>query len=140
MKPTKAILLAGWPCTILFLFCIIGSSLGGQFKGLTAAVFSIMFLVGVMLILTPVKGFYDTEVDGDLMKSSRFWLIKKTTNIPDIDYCIRTRSGIYVYVHGEKKKALLIDGMSTNLQNFEKRMEVEGIEIKIKGNVQKTYL
>ena len=129
MKPTKAILFIGWPCTIFFMICIIGSSLGGQFKGLAAGVFSVMFIIGVILILSPVKGFYDTTVDGDLMTSSRLWVIKKTVNISDIDYCVRTRGSIDVYVQGQNKKACAIDSMSTNLRNFYERMEEEGIEI-----------
>ena len=130
MKPTKAILIIGWPCTILFLVCIIGSNMAGKFTGWLAWVFSIMFIVGVILVLTPVKGFYDTVVDGDIMTSTRLWLIKKTISIKDISYCTRTQNGISVYVKNSDKKALLIDGLSTNLSNFMERMQVEGIEVR----------
>lgn len=132
MKPTKAILIIGWPCTILFLICIIGSNMAGQFKGWLAWTFSIMFIIGVILVLTPVRGFYDTVVDGDVMTSSRLWIIKKTINISDISYCTRTQNGISVYLKNSDRRALLIDGMSTNLPNFEERMRVEGIEVKYK--------
>ena len=130
MRPTKALLIIGWPCTILFLICIIGSNMAGQFKGWLAVTFSVMFIVGVVLVLTPVRGFYDTAVEGDVMTSSRLWLIKKNTNISDISFCVRTQNGISIFTHDSGKRVLLIDSMSTNLPNFEERMKAEGIEIK----------
>lgn len=130
MRPTKAILIVGWPCTILFLICIIGSNLAGQFKGWIAGTFSILFIIGIILILTPVRGFYDTVVEGDVMTSSRFWVMRKTVYIHDISYCVRTQNGISVYTKNSDDRILLIDSMSTNLMNFNERMKAEGIEIR----------
>lgn len=95
------------------------------FSGLT-----VLVIMSVILILSTVKGFWDATVDGDKLMVRRLWLIKRSIDIHDIDHCMRNKGGIHVYRKGRKFAS--IDSMSSNLSNFEKRMEKEGIEIRYK--------
>ena len=130
MSPSKDLSIVGWLCAIFFMFCIIGSVYAEQFRGYLKVIFVSLFAIGLLLILAPVKGFWDVTVDGDTVTSSRVWLLKKTVNISDIDYCTVNRGGYHIFLKDGSGKAMSIDGMSTNLSNWEKRMEKEGIEIR----------
>lgn len=129
MSPAGTISMLGWLCAIFFMVCIIGSSLSGQFNGFLAIVFGTLFGLGILLILAPVRGFWDVSVDGDKVTSSRVWVVRKTIEIQDIDYCQENRGGIQIYLK-DGHKAMSIDGMSTNLANWRERMKKEGIEIR----------
>ena len=87
-----------------------------------------MFALGMLLVVAPMKGFWDETVSDNTITVSRLWVFKKTFNISDIEYCKARRGGISVYVNG--RKAFQIDSMSTNTSNFIKRMEKEGIEVR----------
>lgn len=130
MRPMKEISSIGWAGAGFFLFCIIGSSLAGQFDGFLAVVFGGLFLLGVLLILLPVKGFWEVRVDGDIMVSVRLWIIRKTISIKDIDHCILHKGGYQIFLKGQRMRALSIDGLSSNTEIFEERMKQEGIEIR----------
>ena len=130
MSPAKDIAMVGWLCAIFFMFCIIGSIYAGQFNSFLRIVFITLFIVGLLLIMAPVRGFWDVTVDGSKVTSSRVWLIRKTIDIGDIDYCDLNKGGYHIHLKGEKGKAMSIDSMSTNLRNWERRMEKEGIEIR----------
>ena len=132
MRPAKELSYVGIAGGAFFGMCIIGSYLGGELDGILAAGFGILFAFSIMLILAPVKGFWDAKVDGDTLSMTRLWCIKKSVSIKDISHCTRTKGGTHIYLKGKKKKAFSVDGMSTNLRNFEKRMEKEGIEILVK--------
>lgn len=129
MSPAGSISVLGWLCAIFFMVCIIGSSRAGQFNGFLAVVFGTLFGIGILLILAPVRGFWDVTVDGDKVTSSRVWVVKKTIEIQDIDYCVDNRGGIQIYLK-DGRKAMSIDSMSTNLSNWRERMKKESIEIR----------
>lgn len=129
MRPGGGTAVIGWICSIFFMICIIWSSLAGQFSGFLAVVFGCLFIIGILLILMPVKGFWDVTVDGDNVTSTRLWVFRKTIRISDIDYCSVNSSGIHIYLK-DGRKAMTIDSMSTNISNWEKRMKAAGIEIR----------
>lgn len=129
MRPVKDVSYIGMAVSGFALLCIIGSSYADQFEGITAAIFVGMFLLGIFTTLASVKGFWDVTVDGDIVTSSRIWIIKKKMNIHEITHCEETRGGIHIYKHGRKKKYISIDSMSGNLDNWYRRMEKEGIEV-----------
>lgn len=130
MAPTGIISLLGWVCAGFFMVCIIGSSMSGQFSGFLALVFGSLFVIGLLLILAPVRGFWDVTVDGDKVTSSRLWMFKKSFNFDDIDYCVNKKGGMRVYLKGRSGPAVTIDDMSTNIRNWEKRLVQAGIEIR----------
>ena len=121
---------------LLFGGCIIGSSIAGQFNGFTAIIFVALFLLCILLLFVQSKGFWESEVEGDALKSTHLWFMKKTINIKDIDHCIVTRNGISVYVKGSQKRAILIDSMSSNTKLFEQRMREEGINVEVRSRVE----
>jgi len=130
MTPTRTISVIGIIVSGIFLIFIVLSFISGQFRGATAIGATALFFLGVILILAPVKGFWDTTVYDNDITASRIWIIKEHVNISDIDYCQRVKGGIQVYVKGKGEKALSIDDMCTNFSTFEERMEVEGVEIR----------
>ena len=134
MRPITDISKIGWLVAGFFLFCIIGSSSAEQFEGVTAGIFVVLFALGIFLILAPTRGFWDVVVRDDKVTSSRLWIFKKHINIKDIDYCQLGAGGYHVYVKGKRGKALSIDGMSNNTDNWEVLMEREGIEIRMSKN------
>lgn len=132
MRPSGDIAMVGWICAIFFMFCIIGSIYAGQFSNFLKVVFITLFIAGLLLIMAPVKGFWDVEVDGNKVTSSRVWVLKKTIDIQDIDHCVLKKGGYEIYLKSTGRKAMGIDSMSTNLANWKKRMAKEGIEIREK--------
>lgn len=133
MRPSNGLAPLGIIGAGFFLFCIIGAYIANQLDGFLIAVFGGLFLISILLILATIKGFWDVAVDGDTVTSSRIWIIKKTINIHDIDYCVYSRGEYEVHIKGHKRSGLSIDSMSSNTQNWEKRMASEHIEIKYKG-------
>jgi len=128
MRPTKAVVIVGIVGTGLFALLIILSYLGGQFKGATAAVFVTLMILGIITILSPIKGFWDITVDGNDMTTSRLWCIKKHYEISNISFCQYVSGGIRV-VFKNTDKIKIESIIYTNVQTFEKRMEKEGIEL-----------
>lgn len=117
---------------ILFLIFITYMTYDNEpFKALEKAMIISLSTLGVFIMLLPIKGFWDVTVDGDMVISSRLWIIKKKVWIADIDYCIRINRGILIYSNGSPLFG--IDGISTNIRNFEKRMRKENVAIEEKG-------
>ena len=128
MRPTKAVVIVGIVGTGLFAALIAMSYLGGQFKGAVAAVFVTLMFMGIITILSPLKGFWDITVDGNEMTTSRLWFIKKHYEITNISFCQYVSGGIrVVFKNTDELKIETI--IYTNVQTFEKRMEKEGIEL-----------
>lgn len=121
---------------LLFGGCIIGSAIAGQFNGWIAVVFGGLFLMCILLLLTQSKGFWESEVEGDILKSTHLWFFKKAINIKDIDHCLVTSNGISVYLKGSQSRALLIDSMSTNTKLFEQRMREEGVNVEVRSRLE----
>lgn len=135
MRPSGDLATIGWVGAVFFMFCIIGSIYAGQFTSFLKCVFLTLFIISLLLIMAPVKGFWDVTVDGSKVTSSRVWLIRKTIDIGDIDYCYQNKGGYHIHLKGKRRKAMSIDGMSTNLRNWEKRMKKEDIEIRRAADV-----
>lgn len=130
MRCVKEIASVGWVGAGFFLFCIIGSSIAKQFDGFLMVVFGGLFLLGVLLILVTVEGFWEVKVEDNKVTRRILWVFNKTILISDIDYCIYNRGGYQIFVKGSKRKAIGIDGYFCNTENWEKRMDIEGIEIR----------
>ena len=85
MRPGRAISVIGIIGAAFFLFCIIGASIAGALEGYLIAIFGGLFLLGIFVILLPVKGFWEVTVNGDKVTSSRFWIFRKTIDIHDME-------------------------------------------------------
>ena len=131
MRPAKEISTIGWIGAAFFLFCIIGSSIANQFEGMLIVIFGGLFFDGVFLILVPVKGFWEVTVKGNKVTRRLFWLLTKTFNISDINRCVYTGGEYKVYIKGRKRKAFGIDDLFINTENWEKRMEIEGVKVEM---------
>ena len=130
MRPFKELAIIGWIGTVFFSGCLVLSKMVNQLDSFPLCVFGGLLGISLILVLAPVKGFWDATVKDNTITVSRLWVFRKTVNISDIDYCTIKKGGINVYIKGKRRKAFQIDGMSTNITNFEKRMEKEGIEIR----------
>ena len=127
MKPTRAVVIIGILVAGVFLAFIFLSYRANQFKGITAAIFILITILGILLILAPVKGFWETRVRDDDIYASRFWIVKKHMKLSEIDYCKYTKGGLHLYANGRSQ--ISIDAVCNNLPTFEKRMEAEGIKV-----------
>ena len=130
MRPADALGVLGIICTTVFLLIVILAIKADQFNGFTAAGGIAVLMLGVLLILAPVKNFWETSVHGDIITSHRFWIINDSIRISDVEYCSCGRGGISIYEKEHKKRSMKIDSMCTNVDLFIERMEKEGIEIR----------
>jgi len=130
MMPAKGISFLGMIVAGAAVLFIVVSILLNQFRGFAAVTFTVMALLGIMMILAPVKGFWETTVKGDDITASRFWIIKEHARVSDISYCQQGKGSIYIFLNGSNAKALSIDNLCTNISTFRKRMEEENIEIR----------
>ena len=87
-------------------------------------------MLGVLLILVTVEGFWEVKVEDNKVTRRILWVFTKTILITDIDYCILNRGGYNVFVKGRNRKAISIDGYFCNTENWERRMQVEKIDIR----------
>lgn len=87
--------------------------------------------LGLLLMLAPVKGFWDIIVDNDDITVVKAFIYKRHWKFSEIEYCKTTRGGIKVYVKvkGRKRKAFFVDAMVEGCGNFKKRVEKEDIPI-----------
>lgn len=132
LLPKKEFLFIGTIGCLFFGACIYGTISSGQSSLGTNTIFGILFLLSMLIIIAPVKGFWGNSVNGDELTSTRLWRIKKSIKISDIDHCVMTRNGIKVYIKDQKKAAIGIDSMATNISNFLSRMKQENIPVEIK--------
>lgn len=132
MRPGKGLSIVGVIGAITFSFCLFLAFLEGRLHSYDT-VFFVLLALSILLILSPVKGFWDAAVDGNDLTSSRLWIVKKKVSIPDIRCCIKNRGGFHIYEKNKKRKTLSVDGMCTNTKNLEKRLQKEGIDIQIGG-------
>ena len=130
MRPFRELAIIGWTGTVFFAGCLVLSKTSNQLDAFTLCVFGGLLGISLILVLAPTKGFWDASVKDDTITISRLWVFRKTVNISDIDYCTIKKGGINVYTKGKRRKVFQIDGMSTNISNFEKRMEKEGIDLR----------
>ncbi len=86
-------------------------------------------ILGILLMLAPVKGFWDIIIDEDDITIVKAFIFKRHWKFSEIEYCKTTRGGIKVYVKGRKRKAFFVDGMVEGSGNFRRRVEKEGIAI-----------
>lgn len=133
MRPIRELSKLGAIGSAFFMFCIIGAYYAGQLGGFLIVVFGGVFCLGLLLILVTIRGFWDVTVDGCKVTSSRLWIFRKTIDIRDIDHCVMTRGGINVFLKGQSRKAMSIDSLSSNQENWERRMREEGIEITLQS-------
>lgn len=130
MRPPKGIAIVGF-VLVFFLGAITLLTFGnGRFHILEKMMLVTLLSLGVLLMLLPVKGFWDITVVNDEVISSRLWIIKRSVQISDITFCTKDQRGILVYTDGKTKPVLSIESLNTNVKNFEKRMINERIEIK----------
>lgn len=129
MRPVKEISTIGLMGAPFFLLCIIGSSIANQLEGYLIDIFGGLFMLSVFLILIPIKGIWEVSVDGDIVTRRVMWIFKKNFDIHDIEYCTMSRGGYKVFVKGKNNKAFSIDGLFSNTENWEQRMEKEGVKI-----------
>lgn len=132
MRPVKDMYKLGLLCAIFFGGCMVGAWYADQLELWLGVIFGSFLLLGVLLMIVPLPGFWDVTVDGDEVMSSRIWIIKKKIRIQDIHHCVWNRGGYYIYLKNKKHKAMSIDSMSINLDNWKERMEREGIPIIVK--------
>ena len=130
MIPAKGISFLGMIVAGSAVLFIVVAILINQFRGFAAVVFIVMALLGIMMILAPVKGFWETTVKGDDITASRFWIFKKHAKISDISYCQQDKGSIHIYLDESNTKALSVDNLCTNISSFRKRMHEENIEIR----------
>jgi hypothetical protein len=119
-----------------FGFCLLGSSYAGQLNGFLIFVFGGLFLLSVLLILFPIKGFWDEHVIGDKIKFSRLWVIHRTINFDEIDYCFCKRGGIKIRLKSGHTSLFGIDGLTENIETFMERLEQENILLKEKKELR----
>ena len=130
MRPPKEIAFIGTALVVFVSLITILSYHNGQLKRILVYVIVALLLLGVFLMLLPVKGFWDVQVNNDEICSSRAWILKKTIMIEDIEHCEKNTKGILIYTSTSSDPVMAIESLSTNIRNFEKRMEKEGIEIR----------
>ena len=88
-------------------------------------VFGAFFFVVFIMMLAPIKGFWDIIVDHDDITVVHFWIFKWHWKISSISHCELKLGGANVYVKGRRRKAFFVDGMTDHYSNFIKRMEKE---------------
>ena len=132
LLPKKEFLFIGTIGCLFFGACIYGTISSGQSSLGTNTIFGILFLLSMLIIIAPIKGFWGNSVNGDELTSTRLWKNKKSFKISDIDHCVMTRNGIKVYIKDQKGTTIDIDSMATNISNFLSRMKQENIPVEIK--------
>lgn len=130
MKPPKETAVIGAVLVIFIGGMVLLSYKNGQLNKLIAFMATSLIILGILLMLLPVKGFWDVTVKNDKVTSSRLWVVSRGISIDSIDHCVSSNNGILVYVRGSDKPVIAIEKMFTNVKNFEKRMDKEGIEIR----------
>lgn len=115
-----------------FSFCLCGAAMSHQLNGFLIVVFGFLDILSILLMLLPVKGFYDNEVKNDTLYARRLFLIRKSMPINHIDHCaIKSNDyggSIRIYRKGGGVFCWL-DLMQNNTENFLKRMEEEDIPV-----------
>ena len=132
LLPKKEFLFIGTIGCLFFGACIYGTISSGQSSLGTNTIFGILFLLSMLIIIAPIKGFWGNSVNGDELTSTRLWKNKKSFKISDIDHCVMTRNGIKVYIKDQKGTTIDIDSMATNISNFLSRMKQKNIPVEIK--------
>ena len=129
MKPAGAVAIIGAVGAGFSIFLCILAIYTNQFEGWVAAVFVGFALMGILMILAPVNGVWDTYVKGDRILARRFFIVRNEYSISEIDYCQYNQNGLVVYMKNGKKTTINVT--CTNIPAFEKRMEAEGIEVRM---------
>lgn len=129
MMPPKDLAIIGAVGTFFFLSLTILTIYIGQMRGFNIFASIALLSLGILLMLAPVKGFWETRVKGDDIIASRFWILQESAKISNIDHCRQGKGGIHVFEKGKTSKTLTIDNVCTNINLFEDRMDQEGVKI-----------
>lgn len=95
-------------------------------------VVSILFAMGLFLLIETLPGADEIRVDHNDITVQRAWFYKKHWSFSQIEYATVNRKGIHVYVKGRKRQAFVVDNMCNGMSNFSKRLKHENIEIREK--------
>lgn len=129
----KLALFVGGPAAAFFGFCLYGTYISGQMSPLLIVIFGGLFALSVFLILIPVKGFYDNEVRDNTLYARRWFIIRKSIPICDIERCEihynEMGGSIRVFAKGRKRPFCFIDLIQNNVENFCERIEKECIPL-----------
>ena len=138
--PKNEFLILGVLGCCFFGFCLYGTIYSGQTKVGTLSIFGSLFALSFLLMIAPVKGFWENSVNEDSVTSIRLWIFRKSLKISEIDHCVMKRGGISVYAKGHTRPSLRIDSMAENIPNFIKRMEKEKISVEVKDTLNPQML
>ena len=86
-------------------------------------------LPGLLLMILPIAGMWEVQVDGDNIEAIKLFVFKKQFLFSEITHCKETRGGWKVYVNGKRKKAFFVDRMMEGANLFLKRIEKTNIPI-----------
>lgn len=86
-------------------------------------------LPGLLLMILPIAGVWEVQVDGDNIEAIKLFVFKKHFLFSEITHCKETRGGWKVYVNGRHKKAFFVDRMMEGANLFLKRIEKANIPI-----------
>ena len=118
---------------VLLIICTISNpEFWEDWNILSAVIFGVFFFVTFIMMLAPIKGFWDIIVDNDDITVVHFWIFKWHWKISNISHCKLKRGGANVYVKGKRRKAFFIDGMTDHYSNFIERMEKEQVPLESK--------
>ena len=86
MRMTQGVAIIGYLGSAFSIFLIWLAIYQGEFKGIIAVVSILFLLLGIVIVLSTVKGFYDTVVDGNDIKVIRFIVIRRNFTFDQIKY------------------------------------------------------
>ncbi len=110
--------------------CAYGAYVSGQLDKPLLAIYGSFIVISVLLMLAPVKHFWDQRVTDDSITAYRLWCIKRTVLLKDIDRCVMKRGGLDLYSKG--RRVMFVDGLSNNIMWLCKRIEKNGVKITVK--------
>lgn len=130
VRPNSSLAFTGAVFGGFSIACAYGAYVSGQLNPPLIAIYGAFLLISVLLMLAPVKHFWDQRVTDDSITAYRLWIIKRTVSLREIDRCVMKRGGLDLYVNG--KRVMFVDGQSNNIMWLCKRIVKNGVKITVK--------